>query len=154
VFEDENPNLEAELQQLASALLANRLAPVRLELERLQATFAEVTARLHEQLQPTATPEEISGVSSQVQSWLNATTAKLEQDFQAQLRAELEQARAELSASMQQQFEADLQIQLEQHRQAIRREAETELEQLRSQIATLTDNQSLLQTANAHSLRR
>jgi hypothetical protein len=147
VFEDENPNLEAALQQQASSLLANRLSPLKIELERLQATVAEVTARLHEQLQPAATQEEVSGLSSQVQSWLNASTAKLEQDFEARLRTELEQARAELLASMQQQFEADLQTRLQQSEQAIRHEAEAEIEQLRSQIATLTDNQALLQTA-------
>ena len=147
MFEDENPNLEAELQQQASSLLANRLVPLKLELERLQATFADVTARLLEQLQPAVTPEDISGLSGQVQSWLNAATTRLEQDFETRLRNELAQARAELSASMQQQFEADLQTRLEQSEQAIRREAGAEIEQLRSQITTLTDNQSLLQTA-------
>jgi hypothetical protein len=145
VFEDDNRNLEAELQQLANSLLNNRLAPVKAELERLQATFAEANARLLEQIQPPAKPEETSGLATQVQTWLAATTAKAEQNYQERLRTELENAREELSVSMRQQFEADLQSKLEQSNLVIRREAEAEIEQLREQIVVLTDNQSLAQ---------
>ena len=143
VSEDDNRNLEAELQQHASSLLANRLVPLKAELERLQATFAEANARMLEQIQPTAATEETAGLATQVQSWLEAATAKAEHDFQERLRAEVERTREELSASMRQQFEAEFQDKLEQSNHTIRGEAEAEFEKLRSQIAELTNSQTL-----------
>jgi hypothetical protein len=147
VSEDDNRNLEAELQQHASSLLANRLAPLKAELERLQATFAEANARMLEQIQPLATPEETAGLTTQVQSLLEAASAKAEQDVQERLRAEVERTRDELSTSMRQQFEAELQSRLEQSNQAIRGEAEAEFEKLRDQITQLTNSQALSQAA-------
>ncbi len=143
--EDDNRNLEAELQQHASSLLANRLAPLKAELEQLQATFAETSARILEQIQPTAAPEETAGLATQVQSWLEAATAKAEQDFQERLHAEVERTRDELSVSMRQQFEAEFQDKLEQNNQAVRSEAEAEFEKLRNQIVDLTSSQALSQ---------
>src|SRR5437868_14485249 len=101
----------------------------------MQASFAEASARILEQIQPTAAPEETAELTTQVQNWLESATAEAEQNFQERLRAELEKTREELSASMRQQFEAELQAKLEQSNQAIRDEAEGEFEKLRNQIA-------------------
>jgi hypothetical protein len=151
VFEDENRNWEAELHQRLGELLANRLNPLKSELEQLQATFSAVSNRLLEQTQFAPTAAETASLTAQVSEWLQTEAVKTEQNFQSRLEIELASAREQLETELQQRLEAEFQTKLEQSIFATQRETEVELEQLRNQLAVLQASQPL-HTAAAASL--
>jgi small-conductance mechanosensitive channel len=106
VFEDENRNWEAELHQRLGELLANRLNPLKSELEQLQATFSAVSNRLLEQTQFAPTAAETASLTAQVSEWLQTEAVKTEQNFQSRLEIELASAREQLETELQQRLEA------------------------------------------------
>lgn len=133
MFEDETPKWETELHERAAALVAKRLQPLQTEVERLQATIAEISTGLLQQTTSTASADETAELTAQVRSLLQERSTQLEDQFQEKLQTELELARA----ALRQELEAEFQTRLELSHQAGQREAAGEIEQLRQQVAGL-----------------
>lgn len=144
MLEDDNRNWEAELHQRASELLANRLNPLKAELEQLQA----ISARLQEQVEISPTTTDIAAVSAHVNEWLQAQARQTEAEYQTQLQQALTTARVQIADEVRGQLEAEFQTKLEQSILLKQREVESELEQLRSQLADLNLNQPSLVAAS------
>jgi hypothetical protein len=179
---ENSPNLswEAQLQQRANELLAQRVGPLKAELERLQASFTEISAKLLEQAKPETTEEESAGLFEHVRQWFSDSSAKAEEDFQSrieQVRAEatqtareeterevqrrLDNARAVWQTEWQEANEVEFQKRLEtacaEAAGVARRESEAQLEELREQLEAsrkaLTLALSSAQVSNFDSLR-
>jgi hypothetical protein len=99
-------NWENQLQARANEILARRIAPLKTEIERLQGAISEIGSRLAEQ-DGRITGDESSGLTDEIKRWFEESTAKAEEDF----KSRLEEAAADA-----------------------RREAETQIEQLREQL--------------------
>jgi hypothetical protein len=171
---------EVQLQQRANELLAQRIGPFQAELTRLQASVAEMSARLVEQARPETTEEESAGLLDHVRAWFSDSSAKAEADFQSRLeqsrveaaqaareeaeqtfQARLEQARADWRHTAQDANEAEFQKRLEtacaEAAGVARRESEAHIEELREQLEAsrraLTLAVSSAQTSNFDALR-
>ncbi|MGH9840774.1 MAG: hypothetical protein ACREEM_18505 [Blastocatellia bacterium] len=124
---------EAQLQQRANELLARRIGPFKAELERLQASFTEISAKLLEQARPETTEEESASLLDHVRRWFSDLSAKAEEDF----KSRIEEARTEAATAA--------------------RESEARIEELREQLEAsrkaLTLAVSSAQTSNFDSLR-
>jgi hypothetical protein len=127
VFHDENQNWEEEIQQRASALMANRFSALQTEVRRLQSTLNETCERLLGQTMPAASTEETESLRDHFRQMLNAATATATQNFQTQLA----QARQEAAANLR-----ELQQELENSRQEIEAARQTETSRQSLAIST------------------
>jgi len=143
VFEDENRNWEAELQQRVGELVANRLSPLNSELEQLQAALSAASARLQEQTQAVLTSTESANLVAPVNELVETLSRQAEAEFQNRLQEELSSARSQIESEVRQQLEGEFQSKLEEQTQAATQAAEAELLSLRSQLAAVSTSQSL-----------
>ncbi len=100
---------EAQLQQRANELLAQRTTALKTELERLQASFTEISAKLLEQARPEATEEESTSLLDHVRQWFSDSSAKAEEDF----KSRIEEARAEAANAAREEAEREFERRLE-----------------------------------------
>src|SRR5262245_15937427 len=105
-------NWESQLQARANEMLAQRIAPLKAEIERLQGAVSEIGSRLAEQ-ESVITGEESSGLIEEIKRWFDDRASKVEEDFKSRLAAAAAASR-----------EADIQIeelrdQLEASRRAL-----------------------------------
>lgn len=141
------PSWEALLHTRASELYAQRSAPMRAEIERLQTAFNEISARLVEQTTAAVSEQETAGLLDHVKQWFSDSSSRAEEDFQtrlAQARQEAEQEFESRLAHLRSEWEAqrpsedEVQQRLEQastEAAAIaRREAASQIEELREQV--------------------
>jgi len=135
VFHDENQNWEEELQQRASALLANRFGALEAEVRRLQSDLNETCERLLAQTNTTVNPEETEGLREHFRQMLSAATATTEQDFQTQLA----QAREDAASGAQQEAETTIR-QLREQLEASRQEIEATRQEMEVSRQSLTVN--------------
>lgn len=147
MFEDDTRKWETELHARTAELLAERLAPLQTEVERLQTTLTELSAQLLEKTRTVATTEETAGITAQVRDLLQDQLTQAEQAFQQKLQAEVEQARVQAVAETRQEFEAEMQTRLDLSHQAGQREAAGEIEQLRTQLASLASGAAVTPSA-------
>jgi len=151
----ETTNWEAQIQARANELLAQRTNALKAEIERLQSSIVEISARLDEQAQAAPDEQETAGLLDYVKQWFSDAHAKAEEDFQARL----DQARNEAADATLEEAERDFQARLEQaHREwqagqmseedfqkrleqacaeasaVARREADVQIEDLREQL--------------------
>ncbi len=133
MFHDENQNWEEELQQRASALLANRFSALETEVLRLQSTLNETCERLLGQTSTPVNAEEIESLRAHFQQMLSAATATAERDFQTQLA----QAREEAAAGAQQEAETTIR-QLREQLEASRQEIEATRQEMEVSRQSLT----------------
>ncbi|MGE0129375.1 MAG: hypothetical protein AB7U82_14960 [Blastocatellales bacterium] len=128
---------ETQLQSRANELLAQRIAPFKAEIERLQTNISEISSRLAQQ-ESGVVEQDSAGLLEYVRQWFSDSTAKSEEDF----KSRLEEARAEAAASAREEAreeaEKGFQNRLEQacaEASAIaRRESEAQIEDLREQL--------------------
>ncbi|MDX2029342.1 MAG: hypothetical protein SF339_01640 [Blastocatellia bacterium] len=140
---------EAQLQERAGQLLAQRIGPLKEEFDRLQASFNEISARLLQQTEAQPTEEEHSSLLGVVKEWFTDSESKAEADFQARLeqaraeaesgvQARIEQARQEWQESTDEAREVEFQKRLEtacaEAAGVARRESESQIEDLREQL--------------------
>lgn len=116
---------ELQIQQRANALLAQRIGPLKEEIERLQASVTDISARLLEQARPETTEEESSSLLDSVREWFRDSSSKAEEDFTQRL----EQARAEAAAAAREEAEREFQSQLEQKLAEKAQELQAKLEE-------------------------
>ena len=143
------PTWEAQLQQRAEQLLAQRFTPLKEEIERLQASFNEISGRLLQQTQAPPTEEEHAGLLGFVKDWFSESSTKADEEVQgrvAEARAEAERefearlakARADWEVETDEAREAEFQKRLEtacaEAAGVARRESESLLEDLREQL--------------------
>lgn len=125
---------EAQLQARANEFVNHRVGALKAEIERLQTTIAELGSKLSEQTQPVVTPEESSGLLDYVRQLFTDATAKAEQGVEQRLA----DARAEWETAYRETNEAEFQKRLEtacaEAAAIARREAESQLEDLREQL--------------------
>lgn len=125
---------EAQLQARANELVNHRVGALKAEIERLQTTIAELGSKLSEQTQPVVTPEESSGLLDYVRQLFSDANAKAEQGVEKRLA----DARAEWETTYQAANEAEFQKRLEtacaEAAAIARREAESQIEDLREQL--------------------
>jgi hypothetical protein len=151
----ETTSWEAQIQARANELLAQRTNALKAEIERLQSSIVEISARLDEQAQAAPDEQETAGLLDYVKQWFSDSSAKAEEDFQARL----DQARREAADAAFEEAERDFQGRLEQARHewqagqmseevfqrrletacaeaaaVARREADTQIEDLREQL--------------------
>jgi hypothetical protein len=140
-------NWEAQLQERANELLAQRIGPLKAEVERLQASLTEITSHLLEQTQTVTTVQETSGLLDYVKQWFNDSTAKAEEDF----KSRLEQARSEAAVTARAEAEQAFESRLEQARQQWQagrpseEEFQKRLEQACTEAAAVARRQSEVQ---------
>jgi len=151
---------EVQLQARANELLAQRIAPFKAEIERLQANVSELSSRLVEQ-EGATNEQDTSGLLDYVRQWFSDSTAKAEQDFELRL----EEARAEVAMSVREEtreeaergFQARLEQACSEASAIARRESEAQIEDLREQLeasrkaltlAVSSSQQASSQTAN------
>ncbi len=125
---------EAQLQARANEFVNHRVGALKAEIERLQTTIAELGSKLSEQTQPVVTPEESSGLLDYVRQLFTDATAKAEQGVEQRLA----DARAEWETAYRETNEAEFQKRLEtacaEAAAIARREAESQIEDLREQL--------------------
>jgi hypothetical protein len=151
----ETTSWEAQIQARANELLAQRTNALKAEIERLQSSVVEISARLDEQAQAAPDEQETAGLLDYVKQWFSDSSAKAEEGFQTRL----DQARREAVDAAIEEAERDFQAQLEQARREwqagqmseevfqkrletacaeasaiARREADTQIEDLREQL--------------------
>jgi hypothetical protein len=114
---------EAQLQQRANELLAQRIKPLKAEIESLQSSVNEISARLLEQTRPETTEEEGFWLVDHVRQWFTTSNAEVEQGFNARL----EQTRREA--------EEEYNHQLDRTRQELIDDFNARLDQTRSDVA-------------------
>lgn len=148
MFEDENRNWEAELQQRVGELVANRLNPLNSELEQLQAALSAASARLQEQKQAALTSTESANLVAPVNEWVQTLSRQAEADFQNKLQQELSNARTQIESEVRQQLEGEFQRKLEEHMQAATQAAEDEVLTLRNQLAAVSASSSMAMPAS------
>lgn len=140
----EQPDLaswEAQLQARANELLAQRIGPLKAEIERLQANLAEIVSRLLEQTQTAPTEQETAGLLDYVRQWFSDSTARAEEDF----KSRLEHARHEAAALARRDAEREFETRLEQARrqwQAGEEQFQKRLEQACAEAAALARRES------------
>src|SRR5215510_3381014 len=164
-FQDNQPHekhssWETQLQQRANELLAQRIGPLKSEIERLQSSFNEISARLLEQARSETTEEEGSWLLDTVRGWFNDSTARAEEEFNSRIEHIRNEAEAIARKDIEKDFESkmekariDWHIAAQQTQQAnesefqrrletacteaaavARRESEVQLEDLREQL--------------------
>lgn len=125
---------EAQLQARANELVNHRVGALKAEIEHLQTTIAELGSKLSEQTQPVVTPEESSGLLDYVRQLFSDASAKAEQGVEKRLA----DARTEWETTYQETNEAEFQKRLEtacaEAAAIARREAESQIEDLREQL--------------------
>lgn len=114
---------EAQLQQRANELLAQRIKPLKAEIESLQTSVNEISARLLEQARPETTEEEGFWLVDHVRQWFTTSNAQVEEGFNTRL----DQTRREA--------EEDYNQRLEQTRQELIDEFNARLDQVRSEAS-------------------
>ncbi|MDX2043066.1 MAG: hypothetical protein SF097_17740 [Acidobacteriota bacterium] len=120
------PSWEAQLQARANEFLNQRVGTLKSEIERLQSTIAEIGAKLTEQAQPVATPEESSGLLDYVRQLFSDSTSKAEQDFEKRL--------TDAQQSNETEFQKRLENACSEAAAIARRESESQIEDLREQL--------------------
>jgi hypothetical protein len=103
-------NWESQLQARVNETLARRIASLKTEIERLQGTVSEISSRLAEQ-DSVITGDESSGLIEEVKRWFDESTAKVEEDFKSRLVDAAANARREAETQIE-----DLREQLEASR--------------------------------------
>ncbi len=101
---------EAQLQAHASEVLARRIGPLKAEVERLQSTISEISARLIEQTQTAPTEAETSGLLDYVRQWFSDSKTKAEEEFESRLA----NARQEATAAAREEAEREFPSRIEQ----------------------------------------
>ncbi len=131
-----NPAIwETQLRDRANVLLAQRIAPLKAEIERLQINISEISSRLNDQ-ESGISEQESSGLLESIRRWFSVSAAKAEEDF----KSRLEEARAEIAATIaaREDVEKGFQHRIEQAcadaAAVARREAEVQLEDMREQL--------------------
>src|SRR5215471_1538516 len=69
-------NWESQLQARANELIAQRVAPFKAEIDRLQSNISEISARLMEQENGAAVDS--SGLFDSIKQWIQDSSAKAE----------------------------------------------------------------------------
>ena len=82
-------NFETQVLARANELLAQRVAPLKAEIERLQTNIAEIGSRLNEQ-EGAMTEGESSDLLDSIRQWFSDSNRQAEEDF----KSRLEEARA------------------------------------------------------------
>lgn len=124
--QSDTPSWEAQLQARANEFLNQRVGTLKSEIERLQSTIAEIGAKLTEQAQPVATPEESSGLLDYVRQLFSDSTSKAEQDFEKRL--------TDAQQSNETEFQKRLENACSEAAAIARRESESQIEDLREQL--------------------
>jgi hypothetical protein len=141
IQEEQSANLgdvsswEAQVVARANELLYQRVAPLKAEIERLQTNISEILSRLNEEESKGAEGES-SGLIDAVRQWFSDSTAKAEEDFKSRLeeaRAEAEAARI-ASEEVERDFESKIEQACAEAAARARREAESQIEDLREQL--------------------
>jgi hypothetical protein len=155
---DQDPDVpevwESQFQAHTAQILAQRIGPLRAEIEGLQSTINEISERLLEQAQASSTgptEEETSGLINYVREWFKDSSSKAEREFQTRL----EEVRAETEAATREEGEVDFQSRLEKARAEWETAAQEEnkailqrrLEQARAEWETAAqeENEAILQ---------
>ena len=128
-------NFEAQVLARANELLAQRVAPLKAEIERLQTNITEISSRLSEQ-EGALDEVESSGLLDSIKKWFSDSTAKAEEDFKTRFeeaRAEAEAATAAL-AEIERDFQSRMEQSCAEAAAVARRESETQIEDLREQL--------------------
>ncbi|MBK9705808.1 MAG: hypothetical protein IPO77_02010 [Acidobacteria bacterium] len=99
---------ESQLRSRANDLFSRRTAPLKAEIERLQATINDISSRFQEQTQAEPSEEETSGLLDHVRQWFSDSSSKAEADFQARLVQARLEAADEVRERAQQEFESSL----------------------------------------------
>lgn len=99
---------ESQLRSRANDLFSRRTAPLKAEIERLQATINEISSRFQEQTQAEPSEEETSSLLDHVRQWFSDSSSKAEADFQARLEQARLEAADEVRERAQQEFETSL----------------------------------------------
>src|SRR5262245_26615610 len=76
---------EEQIQARANELIAQRVAPLRSEIERLQANISEISSRLIEQEK--SAEADSSSLLDYVKQFFNDSSAKAEEEFNSRLEA-------------------------------------------------------------------
>ncbi|MDQ3012106.1 MAG: hypothetical protein M3X11_15535 [Acidobacteriota bacterium] len=132
------PSWEERIQTRANEFInqsvGQRIGSLKTEIERLQSTINEINSKLTEHSQTEVTEQESSGLLDTIKQWFSDSNDKAEQQFQSRLA----EARSDLETSLQQSQEAEFRKRLEQAcseaAAVARREANTQIEELREQL--------------------
>jgi hypothetical protein len=133
----ESASWEARVQTRANEFVNQRIGSLKTEIERLQATITEINSKLTEHSEAAATEQESSGLLDTIKQWFSDSSAKAEESFQTRLAEAHQEWEASLQES-QRAKEVEFQKRLEQAcieaAAVARREADTQIEDLREQL--------------------
>lgn len=126
-------SFESQLQSRAAEFLAGRIAPVKAEIERLQATIAEISESLasHAGQEPS---EDEGGFFDHLRQWFTETKSRAEEEFQSKLEAARQEWDSLTRQSIQDEFEKRLETSCAEAAAVARRDAEAQAEDLREQL--------------------
>jgi hypothetical protein len=105
IQEERSPNMgnfenwESQLQTRANEMLARRIAPLKAEIERLQGAISEIGSRLTGQ-DGAITGDESSGLIEEIKRWFEESTAKVEENFKSRLEEAAANARREAESQI------------------------------------------------------
>jgi len=126
-------SFESQLKSRAAEFLTGRIAPVKAEIERLQATISEISESLasHAGQEPS---EDEGGFFDHLRQWFNETKSRAEEEFQSKLEAARQEWDSLTRQSIQDEFEKRLETSCAEAAAVARREAEAQAEDLREQL--------------------
>lgn len=126
-------SFESQLQSRAAEFLAGRIAPVKAEIERLQATISEISESLasHAGQEPS---EDEGGFFDHLRQWFTETKSRAEEEFQSKLEAARQEWDSLTRQSIQDEFEKRLETSCAEAAAVARRDAEAQAEDLREQL--------------------
>jgi dGTP triphosphohydrolase len=124
VFQNDNEQWQAELQQRLSEVVAKKFGALAEEVRRLQAVFQEAGAsveRLAAQGGAEVSPDDLAGVREQVEQAVTEAARRSAEQSEGEVQARLDNVRAETESRVRQELEgqiSELRAQLEASRQA------------------------------------
>ncbi|HKX30879.1 MAG TPA: hypothetical protein VJ302_24530 [Blastocatellia bacterium] len=124
---------EARLQARTNELIAQRVGRFKVEIEQLQTTIHELSGRLLEQVAQEPAPEESLSLIDHVKQWYGELTSKAEVDFQTKLETTVSETAARTREEAAQEFQAQLEAHLEKARAEAEEEFQARLEQNRTE---------------------
>lgn len=99
---------ESQLHSRANELFSRRVAPLRAEIERLQAAINEISGRMLEHADAVPAEEETAGLLDFVKGWFSESSSKAEKEFQEKLEQARTEAAEEVRQRASQEFESSL----------------------------------------------
>ncbi|MEO6723725.1 MAG: hypothetical protein ABIP14_00350 [Blastocatellia bacterium] len=134
----EVPSWETRLQTRANEFInqsiGQRIGSLKTEIERLQSTISEINSKLTEHSQTEVTEQESSGLLDTIKQWFSDSNDKAEQHFQSRLAEERSEWEASLRQSQEGEFRKRLEQACSEAAAVARREANTQIEELREQL--------------------